>query len=266
MRRLLLPALLLAATLVPAQAQVEAFRFQSDRVQVGKVFHYLKTDFDGTHPEHVSIWVADRDHIESFKFHPGESPAALVTAEMDWSTFSARSLVSWQLYSDAPRKLAAKLDPVDGKRVRVEVPVLGKPAETVEIGFLPWHIYNFDLASLNIALPHLADPQGRFKVGIADPNFADGPTFIYRGEAEVSYLGEETRGGVLCRKYRIDGPGLQNRGGFLWVNQAQGHIEDAEIDLPDNPAWTHFKFRLTGVETMDRQAWERYQKEQIKPR
>jgi hypothetical protein len=240
-RRLVLPALLLIliAALAPARAQVEAFRFQPDRIPVGKVFHYVKTNFDGTHPEHVSIRVVDRDHIESFKFHPGKPPAALVIAELDWSTFSARSLVSWHL--DAEHR-------------------------TVEIGFTPWHIYNFDLASLNFTLPHLIDPQGRFKVGIADPDFGDGPAFLYKGEVEVSYLGEETRGGVLCRKYRIDGPGLQSRGGFLWVNQAQGHIEDAEIDLPDNPAWSQFKFRLTGVETMDQATWEAFQKEQLRPR
>ncbi|HEX6862300.1 MAG TPA: hypothetical protein VF414_05760, partial [Thermoanaerobaculia bacterium] len=81
----------------------------------------------------------------------------------------------------------------------------------------------------------------------------------------VAYVGEETRNGVLCRKYRIDGLGLNHRGGFLWVNQAEGHVEDAEIDLPDNPAWQSFKFKLTGVETMDEAAWESFQKKQLQP-
>lgn len=260
-------AALLLAGAVPALAQVEAFLYDASRVPVGKVYHYLKTNVDGTRPEHVSIRVAAPDRIESYKFHPGESPAALVIAEMDWSVFSVRRIDSWQLWADGRRKLAATLTALDGgRKVRVELPLLGKPAETVEIGRLPWHVYNFDLASLGIAFRHLVDPKGRFTIGIADPSFSDGPAFLYRGEAEVAYVGEETRAGVLCRKYRIDGLGLLHRGGFLWVNQAEGHIEDMEIDLPDNPAWQSFKFKLTGVETLDQAAWESFQKQQLQPR
>lgn len=248
------------------EAQVEAFRYDASRVPVGKVYHYLKTNVDGSHPEHVSIRVASPDRIESFKFHPGEPPAALVIADMDWSVFSVRKIDSWHRMGDGERKLMATLTALDGgKRVQVEIPQLGKAAETIEIGRLPWHVYNFDLASLGFAFRHLIDPKGRFTIGIADPTFAEGPAFRYRGEAEVAYVGEETRAGVLCRKYRIDGLGLNHRGGFLWVNQAEGHIEDAEIDLPDNPAWQSFKFKLTGVETMDEAAWESFQKKQLQP-
>ena len=273
MRRLVTFAAVLmlsAFAAVPAGAQVEpfqGFRYQPDRVPLGRVYHYLKTNIDGTRPEHVSILLKARHRIESFKYHPGEEPAGLVTADMDWAVFSVRRIESWQVFADGTRKLAAKLEALDGgKRVRVEMPMLDKPAETVEIGRLPWHIYNFDLASLGFTLPHLVDPTGRFTIGIADPNFGpEGPVFGYKGEVEVTYVGEETRNGVLCRKYRIDGPGLQNRGGFLWTNHAEGHIEDIEIALPDNPNWQSFKFRLTGVETMDRAAWERFQREKIQP-
>ncbi|MEA2561016.1 MAG: hypothetical protein QOH06_2520 [Acidobacteriota bacterium] len=222
MRKLLEVMLLLVFVAVPAAAQVEAFHYDAARaaqVPVGKVYHYLKTNIDGTHPEHVSIRVGSPERIESFKFHPGDPPAALVTADMDWQVFSVRKIDSWHRMADGQRKLMATLTALDGgKRVNVELPMLGKPAETVEIGRLPWHIYNFDLASLGFAFRHLVDPKGRFTIGIADPNFGEGPAFLYRGKAEVSYLGEETRAGVLCRRYRIDGPGLQNRGGFLWVN------------------------------------------------
>ena len=266
MRRLSEVLLLLLAGALPAFAQVEAFRYDASRVPVGKVYHYLKTNVDGTQPEHVSIRVAAPDRIESFKFHPGEEPAALVTADMDWSVFSVRRIESWHLTADGQRKLIATLEALDGgKRVRVEIPQLGKPAETIEIGRLPWHVYNFDLASLGFAFRHLVDPKGRFTIGIADPTFAEGPAFLYRGEAEVVYVGEETRAGVLCRKYRIDGLGLLHRGGLLWVNQAEGHVEDMEIDLPDNPAWKSFKLKLTGVETMDQAAWESFHRKQLQP-
>lgn len=269
-------ALLLVLWTLPALPAIAAdarpggfqgFEYQPDRVPMGRVYHYLKTNLDGTQPEHVAIRLKSRHRIESFKYHPGEEPAGLVIADMDWSVFSVRRIESWQVFADGTRKLAAKLDAQDGgRRVRVEMPMLNKPAETVDIGLLPWHIYNFDLASLGFTLPHRVDPKASFKIGIADPNFAaEGPVFLYKGEADVVYVGEETRNNVLCRKYRIDGPGLQNRGGFLWVNQAEHHIEDIEIDLPDNPNWKSFKFRLTGVETMFRDDWERFQREKLQP-
>src|SRR5688572_33489956 len=44
-----------------------------------------------------------------------------------------------------------------------------------------------------------------------------------------------------------------------------GHVEDAEIDVPDNPAWKSFKFKLTSVESMDEAAWESFQKKQLQP-
>ena len=57
---------------------------------------------------------------------------------------------------------------------------------------------------------------------------------------------------------RDDGAGLQNRGGFIWVNKKRNWIEDMEIALPDNPDWTSFKFKLLKTETMTRDAWEKF--------
>lgn len=248
-----------------AQDETGRFRYRPERVAVGTVYHYLKTNLDGTHPEHVSIYVAARDRIESFKFHPPKAGrAGLVVAEMDWQTFSARRLESWQVTAEG-RKLFATLDYLPAERaVSVEVPPTGRPAEKTAVGLLPFHVYNFDLASLNFAFPHLRDPRATFRVGLADPRLPfDGRLFFYRGAVTITYAGDERRGGVACRKYRIDGPGLEGRGGHLWVNRRGGHFEDVEIALPDNPDWQSFKFRLTRTERMTRPQWEGFIKAQF---
>ena len=85
----------------------------------------------------------------------------------------------------------------------------------------------------------------------------------YRGEVTIRYVGDEARNEAPCRKYRIDGPGLENRGGFIWVNKADEHVEDIEIDLPDNPNWQSFKFRLQRLEQMDQAAWEAFMSAQF---
>lgn len=241
------------------------FRFRPERVRVGHVYHYLKTNIDGTKPERVSIYVAARDRIESFKYHPPRAGrAGLVIARLDWKIFSATRLESWQVWKDE-RKLFATLDYDSAdSSVTVSIPATGRPPERVRVEHLPFHVYNFDLASLNFAFPHLARPRGAFTVGIADPTFKEtGPLFHYRGEARVAYAGDERRNGVACRKYRIDGRGLEGRGGWLWVNKRLGHVEDIEIDLPDNPEWQSFKFRLTRTERMTRARWEQFIKAQF---
>ena len=79
----------------------------------------------------------------------------------------------------------------------------------------------------------------------------------------VSYLKDERRNNAAVSKYRIDGDGLQNRGGFIRVNSRRGWIEDMEIDLPDNPDWTSFKFKLLRVGRMSRAAWEKFTESQL---
>jgi hypothetical protein len=262
-------ALALAFALhAPGRDETRKFRYRPKKITIGTVYHYVKTNLDGTHPEYVSTYVAARDRIESYKFHPNTMRAGLVIAWMDWETFSARRLESWQVFAGGEKKLFATLSFLRPEMVtEVSIPVTGRPTERTAIKHLPFHVYNFDLASLNFAFRHLVDPKGSFVVGIADPTFQEtGPLFAYRGEVEVTYAGEEEREGALCRKYRIDGAGLAGRGGHLWVDKRGGFFRDVEIALPDNPDWHSFKFRLTSIESMTRGEWERFILSQLAPR
>lgn len=247
------------------QSSIDAFRYQPRKIQTGVVYHYLKTNIDGTNPEHVSIRIASKDRIESFKFHPKGTRAGLVIAKMDWSIFSVTSLESWQVFKDKDKVLAATLVYLPArKEVAVTLPFMNRPTENVSIPFLPFHVYNFDFASLNFAFPHLIDPRKTFRIGVSDPTFSDqGPAFRYRGEVDVSYAGEEKREGLTCRKYRIDGPGLENKGGFIWVNKRSGYFQDVEIQLAANPNWQTFKFKLQKVERMSAAEWESFMKAQF---
>lgn len=253
------------ASQTSAQSSVASFRYQPEKIAVGTVYHYVKTNIDGTRPEHISQYVASKDRLEVFKFHPKEEPAAWVVADMNWSHFSLKNLKSSQVFRDGSRKLIATLDYLDAeKAAEVTVVPTGKPAERTPIGHLPFHVYNFDFASLNFAFRHLVSPESSFVFGVADPTFKnEGPLFVYKGEVTVSYVKEESHEGVLCRKYHIDGAGLENRGGFIWTDKTGGHITDMEIDLPDNPAWQNFKLKLIGREKMSPVEWEQFMKSQF---
>ena len=249
---------------VPASAQVDQFRYQPDKISVGTLYHYTKTNHDGSDPERIAVYIAAKDRLEVFKYHP-ENPgsrAALVIATMDWNIFCVKSLESWTMTGIDEKTLVAKLEYVPSeKATSVELYTPEKTTEKTPIPYLPFHVYNFDLSSLNFAMPHLSNPEGKFKIGIADPNFGQsGPLFVYRGEAQVEYVGKEDRNGVPCRKYKIDGAGLENRGGFLWVDQAKSHFVDLEADLPDNPNWRNFKLKLDKIEQMTAEQWQAFYK------
>jgi len=255
-----LTGILLFTSIAEAQTDIAKFRFnEKKKIAAGTVLHYVKTNIDGTKPEQVSQYIAGSDTLESFKFHPKESPAGFVVAQMDWESFSAKSLRSWQIFPAERKFFGSILFDYKTRKAEVSIPALKKDSEFVELKYFPVHLYNFDFGSLNFAFPHLAEPKKDFVIGVADPTFQEtGALVEYKGEVTVSYLGEEKRNNVRTRKYKIDGAGLKNRGGFIWVNKKQNWIEDMEIQLPDNPEWTSFKFKLLKTERMNRADWEKF--------
>ena len=250
--------IVLFAAICRGQNDAAKFRYRTQKaIPVGTVLHYVKTNIDGTHPEQVSQFVAANDVLESFKFHPKSPPAGFVVAEMDWQTFSAKSLKSWRVLSKDERRLFGTIL-FDGAKRRAEVslPSIRSEPESFVFKHVPVHLYNFDFGTLNFAFPHLVKPTQSFIIGVADPTFQENGALVeYKGEVTITYLSDDQRNNVATRKYRIDGEGLKNRGGFIWVNKKHGWIEDMEIALPDNPDWTSFKFKLLRVERMSRAQW-----------
>ncbi len=241
------------------------FRYQPEKVVAGTVYHYVKSNLDGSAPENVSIYLVSPDSVIAFKFHPGTEQAGLVGARLDWKLFCATRLTSSQLFYTGEKKLFATLQYLPAeKSALVEIVAAQLPPEKAPIKLTPFHVYNFDLIGLNLAFRHLIAPEKSFVVGIADPTFAEGsPVFAYKGEVEIKFLGEEERGGVRCRKYAIAGAGLQNRGGLIWVDKKAEHIVDLEIALPNNPDWQSYKLRLLSVGRMNQSAWEAFIEDQF---
>ena len=181
-----------------AALEIEGFRHVADRLPVGRIYHYAKSNIDGTNPSHIDLYVASETRIESFKYHEGSSEATLVTAEMDWKTFSVGVFETSKLHGDGTRTLVGRLetrgDQLHGK--------FGGASFRVQVEQFPWHTYDFDLASLNIALRYLEDPEGVVQVGMIDQVRG---LLAPKGFAELAYEEDEERGGVPCRRYWLDG-------------------------------------------------------------
>ena len=229
--------------------EVEGFRFETGRQAVGRVYRYRKSNVDGTRPSHVDLYIASEDRIESFKYHEGHPEATLVTAEMDWRTFSVRRFETSKRYTDGRierlAELEAKGDVLHG--------VAFGNSFTCDVELFPWHSYDFDLASLNVSLRYLEEPEGTVELGMID--VVNG-RLAFKGGVELAFEQDEERRGVACRRYSIDGPGLEDRGGVLWVRaQEDPVIVDYEIDLPDEPGMTSGKMALLGTEELTPDEW-----------
>ncbi len=254
--------LLLLAVSSVAQAQSSAFRFDETKLQPGTVYHYVKSNIDGSRSGDIALYLRSIDEVESFKYHEGATEATLVKATMDWSDFTVKRFESWRLHSSGNHVLRGSLQRVEGQpRLSVK---LGEQSAEVPITNWPWHSYDFDFASLGLTFRFLVDPDAPFTVGIADVNRgSEGPPFIDKGPVVIKPAGTEERQGTRCRVYTIDGEGLHNRGGKIWVDHDAMHIVDYEIDLPDEPGFETGKLQLRSIEKSSLEGWEKFKSDHM---
>jgi hypothetical protein len=247
-----------------ARGQVEAFRHDPARVPVGRVYEYIKSNRDGTNAGRVSLYVAGADRLESLKWAPGDTVATLVVATMDWARFSVRRLESWVLVRGAAPALRAALDTdSSGAGVRVSF----APDSLLPIRGWPWHSYDFDFASLNLSFPDLVQPEAPFTFQRADIVYAESwPPFADMGPVNVRFIRREQRSGLEVRAYQLDGPGLQDQMGRMWVSVQGAYVVEYEFPFPDEPGYTDVRLQLDRIRRATAAEWEELKRTRVSGR
>lgn len=239
-----------------AGGEALAFSFDPARIEPGMVYHYTKSNIDGSRPIRVSLYQESVTAIEVYKYEKGYKDAARIVATMDWEQFTPGTVDAYVMTADSTRQTASLKWEQD--RIVADVHVLGHALDTVYPVITPAHMYNFDFTSLNLTFKFLKNPEGSFTIGIVDPTYAEqgDDIFYYRGKATITYEGDGHGG--RDRKYSITGRGMNFTKGYIWVAKAHGMITDMEIPIPDNPGWTSFKFKLEYMEKMTKDEWHDY--------
>ena len=240
------------------------FTYRPELIEPGTVYHYIKSNMDGSYPARIYIHIKDNDHLEVLKFEEHGMDAAFVTAYMDWNTFSADRLASWVLTPDGGRQAQASLSSsFENNSFTIS---WREQEDVIRVAHYPVHIYNFDFISLNYILRHWNQPEGEVTIGVLQPNFDPNPDTMmkYEGTVVIQYQENEERNRKPCRKYSIGGNGLKGHNGVMWVNIKKGIIEDIEIPIPDNPDWDAFKFNFISSERMDSEQWTDFINTEVK--
>jgi len=228
---------------------------------IGRTYHYVRSNLDGSLAENVYVHRASADRIEVYKARSKCTNAAHVIADLDLANGFARRIGGGRLLPGAGREEFAVLtfDPdADRLDAKIELPGRAPLRASVEIDDGPWHLYDFDFASLTVMTPRIA-PRTDFSFGlplaIADPNREN--IIEYLGRAEIIYRQDEERLGRPAHRYIVGGPAFGSFGGSLWLDAEEGHILDVETSIPNHLDYANFKLELEGVEDGGAPAWKR---------
>ena len=224
------------------------------------IYHYIRTNRDGSEPEHIVQFRPDPRHIAVYKWVEKCTTAAYVTADFDPEAGEATALDAGKVAKDgsqakfgrivldpATRALDIRLDTTDGPLT-----------ERVEGAGKPWALYDYDLADLNAAFQtHPPREPFAFWWGVIWPDEASGRMMRTLGWVDARPAGIVPRKGRPVRQFDLTLRADPKVRGHLWLDPERGHIIAADFDQPNHNNYADFLLELDRVEQGGQLAWER---------
>ena len=178
----------------------------------GSIYHYVRSNRDGSEPEHVVQYRPTRTQIAVYKWVEKCTTAAYVTADMDGNLREGRRFIAGKVASDGSQATfgTLTLDPATST-LAVEVTPPGAPgplSERMPLPARPYLLYDFDFADLNSFLQeHRPRANFAFELPVIWPGA--GPSlFRQYGRLDARYAGEEGHLGRRTARFdlRVIGP------------------------------------------------------------
>lgn len=247
---------------IATEGQQNKFAAPSSFPDKYTVYIYQKSNWDGSHFSNIFLYVNDSSKLESFKWNKGDSWSTLVAAIIDWSTFSIRKLGNYRVFKTGKRELFAELEVTEPLKIKYHV---GDFSDSMILLSEFWHSYDFDFSGLGFIWRALKNKRDSFSFLIADASFKDNKIgFENKGFVQVLYTSNEVINGEKCFKYKIDGAGLMNKGGFIWINSQTMMIELFRIALPDEEGFKDGQLKLLSTIKMSPEQWNRFIDDKMK--
>ena len=221
------------------------------------IYHYVRSNSDGSEPEHVIHYRPSRREIAVYKWVEKCTTAAYVTAEMDDALREGRLFVAGKVARDGSQARfgTLALDPTESALV---VDVTPPGAQRIQmrhpLGSRPFLIYDFDLADLNAFLQEHR-PKGRFAYELPVIWPSDEGLFRDYGQLTAQFAGEEERLGRQTRRFDLTVDGPMPSIGTLWIDRDRGFIVEANLGLPNHQEYRDFLLKLDRVQAGGTAAW-----------
>lgn len=228
-----------------------------------KVFIYEKSNWDGSNKGKIAVYYEEAHKIESFKWHEGNQEATIVRAWLDSLNHTVTRFEAYRVNDRGQENLSATLQALPTGSLEVR---FGDFHQEFNDPPKQWHSYDFDFASLGYAYRWLRTKGFSHTFHIVDIDLKKSPPELADfGRVTMNFHGEEKIGNHTVSVYRIDGEGLDHRGGTIRFDKDLGYLHSFEIEKPDEPGYTNGKLLLKSVTKMDTLEWADFKYRQLNP-
>lgn len=221
------------------------------------VYHYERTNSDGTMAEDVVVFVEGKGRLSVMKARNRCTNAAYVTGRLDPESGAPIELVGGRLTPQSTQDPFLWLRPVDGgtrlelRQGTAEAP----PSFDLMVG-TPWHIYDFDFADLIAHPPSEIAQRAAFSFDLPLILMKDGdPTLTNRGRLSMTHPVEVVRWGRRAVRYRAAGPPFGDKTGYMWFNARSNILVEAKLPLPNHSEYRDFHLKLVRT-THGQASWD----------
>ena len=222
------------------------------------ILHYVRSNLDGSEPEHVVQYRPSRTQIAVYKWVEKCKMAAYVTAEMDERMRDARLFTAGKVGRDGSQAVFGTLT-LDLKAPALDVAV-DLPNEKIRERHMlrsrPFLLYDFDFSDLNAFLQE-TQPRADFAYELPVIWPVEGPS-VFRdlGRLQATYAGEEKHDGRATVRFDLKVEGTTPATGNLWIDARQGYIVEAELGLPNHLEYRDFRLKLETLEPGSTAKWD----------
>lgn len=221
--------------------------------EVGRFYHYVRSNQDGSEREQIYQYRASATRLEVGKEKSRCTNAAYVTAEFDTARGQGVSFVGGRLRRDLEQDAFAFLTYDAATRtLHANIPAMNINERVTVVGE-PYIVYDFDLTDLNARFAGRTAPRedSRFAVALIWPQEGEEDLFRDLGWADVRFVRAEDHLGHSAHLYDVSG-GLN---GQLWLHAREGHVLEASFAEPNHTEYRDFRLVLQRVEDNGAEAW-----------
>jgi hypothetical protein len=221
------------------------------------ILHYVRSNRDGSEPEHVVQYRPTRTGIAVYKWVEPCTTAAYVTAEMGDDVRDARRYVAGKVARDGRQAKFGTLT-LDAEAPALALDIVPPGGERIQMRHAlsqrPYLLYDFDLADLNAFLQeHRPKADFTFALPVIWPG--DEKLFRDLGTLHARHRGTEMHAGRETVRFDLAVEGPAPSAGTLWVEARDGFIVEAQLGLPNHQEYRDFQLKLERVQAGSKEAW-----------